>query len=159
MKVPSGSNKTSQSSLIFGIAEEEYAINILLVQELCGYGRVTQLANSPAYLMGVVNLRGVIVPLIDLRVRFGVADPSYNASTVVVILILNGRTTGIVVDSVSDVVTLEPEQIKPPPEVGAVLDANLITGIASVGDRMLILLDIHRMLAFDDLATPAQLAS
>ncbi len=141
MEQHANEQKSSLSSLVFGLGKEEYAIDILLVQELCGYGKVTHLANTPDYFMGVVNLRGVIVPLIDLRVRFGFASPSYNDSTVVVMLTLSGKTTGIVVDSVADVVTLGDAQIKPSPDMTQ-SSAAYMRAIAVLEERMIIMLDI-----------------
>jgi purine-binding chemotaxis protein CheW len=132
--------QSARSNLVFGLGAEEYAIDIALVQELRGYDQVTRLANAPDYLKGVINLRGVIVPLIDLRIRLGLAVPTYNATTVVIILATPEHTTGIVVDSVADVVNLEPGQIKPAPQLRHVL------AIASVEQRMLIMLDIGAML-------------
>lgn len=145
MEQHSNEQRSSLSSLVFGLALEEYAIDILLVQELCGYGKVTHLANTPDYFMGVVNLRGVIVPLIDLRVRFGFPSPSYNDSTVVVMLALSGKTTGIVVDSVADVVTLGNAQIKPSPDLTQ-SSAAYMQAIAIVEERMIIMLDIEALL-------------
>lgn len=132
------------SSLVFGLGKEEYAINILAVQELCGYSRVTELANTPDYFKGVVNLRGIIVPLIDLRIHFGVSEPSYNASTVVIIITLSGKTTGIVVDSVADVVTLNTTQVKPAPQVSGA-SITYMPAIASLEERMIIMLDIDAL--------------
>lgn len=139
------SGNISNSNLIFGLGAEEYAIDIALVQELRGYGSVTRLADAPAYMTGVINLRGIIVPLIDLRIRFGNPAPSYNDTTVVVILIMHGKTTGIVVDRVADVVNLEPDQIKPAPQLRQG-GAEHVLAIASVEQRMLILLDIEALL-------------
>jgi purine-binding chemotaxis protein CheW len=137
--------QSARSNLVFGLGAEEYAIDIALVQELRGYDQVTRLANAPDYLKGVINLRGVIVPLIDLRIRLGLAVPTYNATTVVIILATPEHTTGIVVDSVADVVNLEPGQIKPAPQLrhGA---SEYVLAIASVEQRMLIMLDIGAML-------------
>lgn len=132
------------SSLVFGLGKEEYAINILAVQELCGYSRVTQLANTPDYFKGVVNLRGIIVPLIDLRIHFSFPEASYNDSTVVIMITLSGKTTGIVVDSVADVVTLDSAQVKPAPELSG-SSAAYIHSIASVDDRMIIMLNIEAL--------------
>ncbi|WP_341865509.1 chemotaxis protein CheW [Janthinobacterium svalbardensis] len=101
--------------LVFGLGNEEYAIDIGLVQEIRGYGAVTRMANAPAFLKGFIHLRGSIVPLIDLRIALGQAEPAYDASTVVIILIFAHGATGIVVDRVADVVPLAPAQIKPPP--------------------------------------------
>jgi len=133
------------SSLVFGIGREEYAIDILSVQELCNYTRVTEIANVPKHYKGVVNLRGSIVPLIDLRIYFGFSEPSYDNSTVVIMVTMAGRTTGIVVDSVADVVTLDAKQIMPAPETGQ-SNANYILAMANIDDLMVIILDIDSLL-------------
>lgn len=145
-----------RTTLVFGIGREEYAIDIALVQELRGYGGVTRLANAPDCLKGVIHLRGAIVPLIDLRIKFGQAAPGYDASTVVAILNLGGRTLGIVVDRVADVVALTPEQLHPAPRVGA---PDHVLAVASVDQRMLILVDMARLLAGFHTDTPLPLAA
>ena len=136
--------------LTFRIAEEEYGLDILRVQEIRSYEAPTRVANAPAFVKGVVNLRGVIVPILDLRLRLGQAG-EYNAFTVVIVLNVAGRIVGIVVDSVSDVLELSADEIKPPPEVAAALDARFITGLGKLGERMLILLDIEAMIQSPDL--------
>lgn len=145
MNNPTAAALAPHNQLVFGMGSEEYAIDIGLVQELRGYGPVTRLANAPDYVKGVINLRGVIVPLIDLRMRFGQPAPRYDATTVVIILVLAGRTTGIVVDSVADVMDLTPEQIRPAPAMAAGAD-NHVLAVASIEHRMLILLDIAAVL-------------
>jgi purine-binding chemotaxis protein CheW len=140
---------TAREVLVFTIDKEEYAVDIHKVQELRGYGAVTRIAAAPDYMKGVVNLRGIIVPILDMRIKFGVAVPAYNEFTVVVILSLGASVVGIVVDSVSDVATLLPDQIKPPPDVGAGARDYLL-GLASVEERLLILVDIEKMIASDD---------
>jgi purine-binding chemotaxis protein CheW len=132
--------------LTFRLGAEEYGIDIQTVQELRGYSAVTQLANAPAYLKGVVNLRGSIVPIIDLRLKLGIRQASYNDFTVVIVLGLGLRTVGVVVDGVSDVVTLKPEQVKPPPSAGAGFDNVFLTGIGTIDDRLLLLVDMTVML-------------
>jgi purine-binding chemotaxis protein CheW len=136
--------------LTFRIAEEEYGLDILRVQEIRSYEAPTRVANAPAFVKGVVNLRGVIVPILDLRLRLGQAG-EYNAFTVVIVLNVAGRIVGIVVDSVSDVLELSADEIKPRPEVAAALDARFITGLGKLGERMLILLDIEAMIQSPDL--------
>ena len=136
--------------LTFRISEEEYGIDILRVQEIRSYEAPTRVANAPAFIKGVVNLRGVIVPILDLRIRLGQAS-EYNAFTVVIVLNVGGRVVGIVVDSVSDVLELSADDIKPRPEVPAALDARFITGLGKLGERMLILLDIEAMIKSPDL--------
>jgi purine-binding chemotaxis protein CheW len=141
--------------LSFKLGAEEYGIDILKVQEIRGYEAPTRIANSPAFIKGVVNLRGVIVPIVDLRVRFNLADVQYNAFTVAIILNIAGRTVGMVVDSVSDVLELDPGQIKPAPEFNGAIDASHITGLGTLksGDdeRMLILLDIETLMKSEEM--------
>ncbi|MBH1982473.1 chemotaxis protein CheW [Janthinobacterium tructae] len=133
--------------LVFGLGNEEYAIDIGLVQEIRGYGAVTHMANAPAFLKGFIHLRGSIVPLIDLRIALGQAEPAYDASTVVIILIFAHGATGIVVDRVADVVPLAPAQIKPPPQLHGSAMAGHVTAIGSLDERMLIVLDMNSLLS------------
>jgi len=135
-----------QQVLIFSLRSEEYGIDIQKVQELRGYEAVTRIANAPDYVKGVVNLRGTIVPILDLRIKIGIPALAYDQFTVVIIVNFGGRVVGIVVDSVADVLTLSGEQIKPAPQVGGSLDVNYLLGIASIDERMLILVDIERLL-------------
>ncbi len=135
--------------LTFRIAEEEYGLDILRVQEIRSYEAPTRVANAPAFVKGVVNLRGVIVPILDLRIRLGQAG-EYNAFTVVIVLNVAGRVVGVVVDSVSDVLELGADEIKPRPEVPAAMDSRFITGLGKIGERMLILLDIEAMIKSPD---------
>ncbi|MFY7857419.1 MAG: chemotaxis protein CheW [Rubrivivax sp.] len=136
--------------LSFKLGAEEYGIDILKVQEIRGYEQPTRIANAPHFIKGVVNLRGVIVPIVDMRMRFGLADVQYNAFTVAIILNVAGRTVGMVVDSVSDVLELDGSQMRPAPEFHGAVDAAYITGLGTVkhGDveRMLILMDIEQMI-------------
>ncbi len=136
--------------LAFKLGAEEYGIDILKVQEIRGYEPPTRIANAPAFMKGVVNLRGVIVPIVDMRVHLMLDDVKVDAFTVVIILNLAGRTVGIVVDSVSDVLELHPAQIKPAPEFNSSVASTHITGLGTVksgeGERMLILLEIEAMM-------------
>ena len=138
--------------LTFRLGQEEYGIEILKVQEIRGYEAVTAIARAPSFIKGVINLRGVIVPIIDLRIKFEVGQASYDQFTVVIVLNLGNRVVGIVVDSVSDVITLQPEQIKPAPEFASSLDTGFLTGIGAVNQRMLILVDIERLMLSSDMA-------
>ncbi|MDB5765712.1 MAG: cheW [Collimonas fungivorans] len=140
-----------QEFLTFTLGKEEYGIDILKVQELRGYDNVTQIANAPDFLKGVVNLRGVITPIIDMRIKFNLAASSYDQFTVVVILHLGQRTVGMVVDGVSDVITLSSQQIKPAPEMGTVLNTDYLIGLGTLDDRMLILLDIDKLMSSDEI--------
>jgi purine-binding chemotaxis protein CheW len=142
-------NATEVLSLRLGA--EEYALDILKVQEIRGYDAVTRIASAPDYLKGVMNLRGIIVPIVDMRIKFNVGNPTYDAFTVVIVLNINGHTIGVVVDSVSDVVTLTPEQVKAAPDLGASVAADYLMGLGTVGERMLILLDIDKLLSSEDM--------
>lgn len=138
--------------LTFSLGQEEYGIDILKVQEIRGYDTVTRIANSPDFIKGVINLRGIIVPIVDMRIKFHLDHADYNEMTVVIILNVAGRVIGMVVDGVSDVITLKAEQIKPAPEFGAAIDTKYVTGVGTVDDRMLILVDIERLLSSSDMA-------
>ena len=132
--------------LTFRLGSEEYGIDILRVQEIRGYETPTQIANAPAHVKGVINLRGVIVPIVDLRLKFNLPEATYDQFTVVIILNVGARVVGAVVDSVSDVIGITPEQVRAAPELDASVDAGHITGIGTLGERMLILLDIERLM-------------
>lgn len=137
--------------LTFRLDQEEYGIDILKVQEIRGYEKPTRIANAPGFIKGVVNLRGTIVPIIDMRLKFNCAQAEYNSFTVVIILNLRNRIVGIVVDSVSDVMELAPENVRPAPEIDASIDSSAVTGLGSVGERMLILLDIEKLMSSVDM--------
>ena len=144
---PGGSDEAvAQEYLTFTLGEEEYAIDILKVQEIRAYDAVTEIASSPEFIKGVINLRGTIVPIVDLRIKFGVGEVAYTPFTVVIILKLGGRVVGIVVDSVSDVMVLPRDAIRPPPLFSAQVDARHILGLGMLGDRMLIVIDIERLM-------------
>lgn len=140
-----------QEYLTFTLGKEEYAMDILKVQEIRGYDSVTHIANSPGFMKGVINLRGVIVPIIDMRIKFSLENVVYDEFTVVIIMKVLGRVIGMVVDGVSDVVTLPADQIKPAPEFGSSINAEYITGIGTVNEQMLILTDIERLIGSDDM--------
>lgn len=133
--------------LTFRLGREEYGVDILCVQEIRSFELPTRLANTPDFILGVVNLRGAIVPIIDMRIKFEMASVLYNSSTVAIILNLGKQMVGLVVDAVSDVVALTPKQLRPAPDFSGAIDSNSVSGLASVGDRMLILLDIERTLS------------
>jgi purine-binding chemotaxis protein CheW len=141
----------SSEYLTFRLATESYGIDILKVQEIRGYDSVTRIANTPDFIKGVINLRGVIVPIVDLRLKFAVGEATYHEFTVVIIINVLGKVIGIVVDGVSDVVALPPESVKPAPELGAALDTRYITGIGTAGEEMLILLDIEKLMGSEEL--------
>jgi purine-binding chemotaxis protein CheW len=137
--------------LTFVCAGEEYGVAILCVQEIKGWDGVTRVPYAPNYLLGVMNLRGVIVPVIDLRVRFGLPARAMDSSTVVVVVSVRSsrgeKTAGIVVDAVSEVYSVAPEQIKPAPSLGASADAACVCGLATVEDKMVMLLDMDRLVS------------
>lgn len=141
-----------QEFLIFTLGDEEYGIDILKVQEIRGYDQVTRIANTPSFIKGVTNLRGVIVPIVDLRIKFAQSDVLYNDNTVVIVLNLEQRVVGIVVDGVSDVLSLTAEQIRPAPEFAVTMSTEYLTGLGSLGERMLILVDIERLLNSEEMA-------
>jgi purine-binding chemotaxis protein CheW len=142
--------------LTFRLGHEEYGIDILKVQEIRGYDAVTRIAGAPHFMKGVINLRGVIVPIVDLRLKFQLGDIKYDEFTVVIILNVANRIVGAVVDSVSDVLELSPQQIRVAPEFNSLLDASFITGLGTVGSdeqsRMLILLDIEKLMTSAEMA-------
>jgi len=143
-------NTEDREFLTFRLGGEEYAIEILKVQEIRGWEAPTAIAGTPAFIKGVINLRGTIVPIVDLRLKFK-GEAKYDEFTVVIILSVAHRVLGIVVDAVSDVTTLTPQQIRPAPEFGASLDTRFITGLGTVGERMLILTDIERLMTSRDM--------
>jgi purine-binding chemotaxis protein CheW len=153
------SHGESLEYLAFTLGQEEYGVSIQKVQELRGYDAVTQIANAPEFIKGVVNLRGIIVPIIDMRIKFNLGTPTYDQFTVVVILNINSRVVGMVVDSVSDVITLTPEQIKPAPEIGGAVDTNYLVGLGTVDERMLILVDIDRLMSSNEMGLIQQHAA
>lgn len=139
--------------LTFRLGAESYGIEILKVQEIRGYETPTAIANAPAFIKGVINLRGVIVPILDLRIKFRLSEAKYDDFTVVIILNIAGRVVGVVVDSVSDVLTLSSDAIRPTPEfASATFDTKYITGLGTVDEQMIILLDIEKLMTGADMA-------
>jgi purine-binding chemotaxis protein CheW len=136
----------SRQFLTFQLAGEEYGVGILMVKEIRGWSSVTPIPHSPPWLLGVINLRGVVVPIIDLRLKFDCARADYKDTTVVIILNVGVRMAGIVVDAVSDVITLSSAQIKPPPDLGRQADTSHIIGFGTLDDRMRILMDVERLM-------------
>lgn len=144
--------------LTFILGEEHYGVDILRVQEIKGYTAVTRIPNTPPHIKGVLNLRGAIVPIIDLRAKFAMSKVDYNASTVVVVVVIQGRVMGLVVDAVSDVLGIAAKDIQPPPEFGARVDVSFLSGIGKCGDKLVALLDIDRLLSTEEFACAAQAA-
>jgi purine-binding chemotaxis protein CheW len=138
--------------LTFTLGDEEYGIDILKVQEIRGYDAVTKIANSPPSIKGVINLRGAIVPIVDLRIKFNLGEPTYDQFTVVIILNIGKRVVGIVVDGVSDVIQLGSDNLRPAPEFGSVLDTRYIIGLGTVEQRMIIVVDIESLMSSQEMA-------
>ena len=145
--------------LAFTLGSEEYGIDILKVQEIRGYEAVTRIANAPEFIKGVINLRGIIIPVVDMRIKFNLGTPTYDQFTVVIILNIGGRIMGMVVDSVSDVTTLTPDQIKPAPEMGSAFNGEYLTGLGTVDERMLILIDIDRLMSSSEMGLMDRMAA
>ena len=145
--------------LAFTLGSEEYGIDILKVQEIRGYETVTRIANAPEFIKGVINLRGIIIPVVDMRIKFNLGTPTYDQFTVVIILNIAGRIMGMVVDSVSDVTTLMPDQIKPAPEMGTAFNSDYLTGLGTVDERMLILIDIDKLMSSSEMGLMDRMAA
>ena len=137
--------------LSFVLGDEHYALDILSVKEIRGYENVTKIANAPPFIKGVINLRGDIVPIVDMRIKFNVGEASYNEFTIVIMLNMNERIVGIVVDSVSDVIRLTVDEIRPPPEFGVAFDSRYLMGLVDIEDQMVILVNIERLISSDEL--------
>ena len=145
--------------LSFTLGAEEYGIDIQNVRELRSYEPVTHIANTPGFVKGVVNLRGIIVPIIDMRIKFSLSEPTYDTSTVVIILNVAESVMGIVVDGVSDVILLSSDQVKPAPRLGGQIDIDYLIGMGTIDGRMLLLVDIGKLISADDLGITEQLAA
>lgn len=143
--------KESNEYLTFSLGDETYGIDILAVKEIRGYESVTKIANAPDFVKGVINLRGDIVPIVDLRIKFHIGAVRYDEFTIVIVLHLHERIVGVVVDSVSDVVALTDESLRPPPEFGVTFNSKYLRGLATVNDEMIILVDIAELIASDEL--------
>ncbi|MBW6496635.1 MAG: chemotaxis protein CheW, partial [Burkholderiaceae bacterium] len=145
--------------LAFTLGKEEYGIDILRVQEIRGYEPVTRIANAPDFIKGVVNLRGTIIPIVDMRIKLNLGEPSYDEFTVVIILNIGGRIVGMVVDSVSDVTTLSADQVRPAPEMGSSFDTDYLIGLGALNERMLILVDIDKLMTSPDMGLLEMIAA
>ncbi len=147
----------SNEYLTFTLGKEEYGIEILKVQEIRCYEAVTKIANAPEFIKGVVNLRGIIVPVVDMRIKFNLGEANYDQFTVVIILNVAKRVVGMVVDGVSDVIQLAAERIRPAPDFSASsFDTSYITGLGTMDDRMLILVDIEKLMGGAEMALVEQ---
>jgi purine-binding chemotaxis protein CheW len=151
--------ESTLEALAFKLDQEEYGVNILKVQEIRDYDTVTRIATAPDYIKGVVNLRGSIVPIVDLRLRFKLDVREHAGSGVVIVLNIANRVIGMVVDSVSDVISLGADEIRPAPSMGTALDTDFLLGIGTIEGRMLILLDIERLMSSEELGLIERLAA
>ncbi len=147
----SGADIAGREFLAFTLGSEEYGIDILKVQEIRGYETVTRIANAPEFIKGVINLRGIIIPVVDMRIKFKLGEPVYDQFTVVIILNIGGRVVGMVVDSVSDVTTLTPDQVKPAPEMGTAFSSDYMIGLGTIDERMLILVNIDKLMSSEEM--------
>ena len=137
--------------LTFQLGDELYGVDILRVQEIKGYTAVTKIPNTPAHIKGVLNLRGTIVPIIELRTKFGMPTIEYTLFTVIVVVVIQEKIMGLVVDAVSDVLNIDKKDIQPPPQFGAKVDVSFLRGIGKSGEKLVALLDMDRLLAESDL--------
>ena len=145
------SDRAPLEYLAFTLGHEEYGVDIQKVQELRGYDAVTHIANAPAFIKGVVNLRGTIVPIIELRTKFGMPTIAYTMFTVIVVVVIQEKIMGLVVDAVSDVLNIDKKDIQPPPQFGAKVDVSFLRGIGKSGEKLVALLDMDRLLSDSDL--------
>ena len=148
----------SQQYLTFELADEQYGVDILAVQEIKGYMAVTRIPNTPDYLKGVLNLRGTIVPIVDLRLKFGMGPTEPTSFTVVVVVNVRERVMGMLVDAVSDVLEMAAKDIQSPPDLGSKVDISFISGIGSANERLVTLLDIDRVLSEEEVAQVVEAA-
>lgn len=139
--------------LTFSLAGEEYGVDILAVREIRGWSRVTRIPQASAYMLGVLNLRGAIVPVLDLRLRFGLEREDYGDNTVMIVVAVAERLFGIVVDAVSDVVDIDPATVKPVPDMGAIVDTRYLKGLTTHAERMVMLLDVEKLMRPEDVET------
>jgi purine-binding chemotaxis protein CheW len=137
--------------LTFQLGDELYGVDILRVQEIKGYTTVTKIPNTPSHIKGVLNLRGTIVPIVELRTKFGMPTIDYTMFTVIVVVVVKEKIMGLVVDAVSDVLNIERKDIQPPPQFGAKVDVSFVNGIGKSGDKLVALLDMDRLLSDGDL--------
>jgi purine-binding chemotaxis protein CheW len=154
-----GFSADSNQFLTFVLGSEEYGIDILKVQEIRGYSAITAMPNTPPHIKGVMNLRGAVVPVVDLRSKFGMAETEYNKFTVIIVVMVGTRISGLVVDAVSDVLNIARAEIEPPPELESGIDASFITGLAKASEKLIMLLDIERLMGSTDIGALAPAAA
>lgn len=144
--------------LTFQLQDEEYGIEILRVQEIKGFSRITPIPNSPRYIKGVMNLRGAVVPIVDLRVKFNLPEMEYNRFTVIIVVTVGAKVMGLVVDAVSDVLNVGANEMEETPDLGEGVDTSFMTGIAKTGERLITLLNIDKLAGADETIAPSVVA-
>ncbi len=155
----SGIGTDEHQYLSFTLGNEHYGIDILRVQEIKGYTAVTRIPNTPAFIKGVLNLRGTIVPIVDLRRKFGMPEAEYTVFTVIIVVVVRDRVMGVVVDAVSDVLNIVQKDVQPPPEFGTKVDVSFLSGIGKCADKLVAILDIDRLLSDTDMQQVNRLAA
>ncbi|HSB67714.1 MAG TPA: chemotaxis protein CheW [Candidatus Methylomirabilis sp.] len=145
--------------LTFALGQEEYGVEILKIQEIKGYSAITPLPNTPPYVKGVLNLRGTIVPIVDLRKKFGLPEVEHNQFTVIVVVQVQGKIMGFIVDGVSDVLSVTGADIQPTPDLHGQVDTSFLNGLAKAGEKLVILLDIDKVLTAGEAVAAAQAAA
>jgi purine-binding chemotaxis protein CheW len=158
MQVGTIATTDTRQFLTFALGQEEYGVEILKIQEIKGFSAITPLPNAPAYVKGVLNLRGTIVPIVDLRKKFGMPEEAYTKFTVIVVVQVQGKIMGFIVDAVSDVLTVTGSEIQPTPDLHGQVDTSFLNGLAKAGEKLVILLDIDKVLTAGETAAAAQAA-
>jgi len=158
MQVSTITTTDTHQFLTFALGQEEYGVEILKIQEIKGFSAITPLPNAPAYVRGVLNLRGTIVPIIDLRKKFGMPEEAYTKFTVIVVVQVQGKIMGFIVDAVSDVLTVTGGDIQPTPDLHGQVDTSFLNGLAKAGEKLVILLDIDKVLTAGETAAASQAA-
>lgn len=146
LRLETGASADTNQFLTFSLGEEEYGVDILKVQEIKGYVPTTRIPNAPSEIKGVLNLRGTIVPIVDLRCKFGLEAVEYDQFTAIVVVVVQNRVMGMIVDSVSEVMNIPTCDIQPPPDFGSSMSTSALRGMAKVGEKLIILLDIDIVL-------------
>jgi purine-binding chemotaxis protein CheW len=153
--IDTGAPPPTSQYLTFRLGEAEYGVPILVVQEIKGQSIITPIPNAPRHLAGVMNLRGMIVPVVDLRVKFSLPDVGYDRFTVIVLVSVGAKIVGMVVDAVSDVLDIPATEIQAVPDLGAQVNAGFVSGLARAGDKLIVLLDVAKVLDGDARFAPA----
>lgn len=159
LKQQAGLTTDGNQFLTFNLGEELYGVDILRVQEIKGYTAVTKIPNTPSHIKGVLNLRGTIVPIVELRTKFGMPTIDYTAFTVIIVVVVRDKVMGLVVDAVSDVLNIDKREIQPPPQFGAKVDVSFLNGVGKSGDKLVAILDMDRLLSEGEVQASTAAAS